>query len=138
MLSAEEIDTYLAPMTEEQVASIRAIRSLILGRVPDLVEEIDTGKWFGGLLTYHSSDKVFVFALGPLSAGKTTLHSMAYYCSKDLQERFGASLKKITSGKSCFKFKTHTDFPEDALLGLIDSTPKFLVVARETFAKRKK
>jgi hypothetical protein len=63
---------------------------------------------------------------------------MAYYCSKVLQDTHGPALKKFLSGKSCMKFKHSADVPEDALRGIVGSTPNFLPVARETFAKRKK
>ena len=138
MLTNEDIDAYLSPLTEEQSASIRAIRALIIERTPYLVEEIDSGKWFGGLLTYHTEDRVFVFALGPLSAGNTTFHMMAFYASTTLQEKYGAELKKLLSGKSCIKFKQASQLPEEAIRGIIDATPKYIDVAQEMFAKRKK
>jgi len=138
MLSTEEIDTYLEPMTADQAANIRAIRGLIGEIAPDLVEEIDAGKWFGGLLTYHTPDRVFVLALGPLTAGVTTFHMMAFYMSPVLQERHGAALKKFQGGKSCIKFKRFADVPEDAIRDIVASTPKYAEIAREMFAKRKK
>ena len=138
MLSDAEIDAYLEPMDAEQSAAIRAMRSLIVELNPDLVEEIDTGKWFRGLLTYHTGDKIFVFALGPLTGGYTTFHSMAYYGSTALQERHGAALKKFLSGKSCMKFKNFADLPEAAIRDIAGSTSSYMQVAREIFAKRKK
>ena len=138
MLSDEQLEGYLEPMTEEQRAGIRAVRGWVADANLDLIEEIDTGKWFGGLLTYHSDDRIFVFALGPLKDGFTTFHMMAFYGSKVLQERHVEALKKLLSGKSCIKFRNFSDVPEDALRDIIGATPKYAEVAREMFAKRKK
>lgn len=138
MLSDEQLEGYLEPMTEEQRAGIRAVRGWVADANLDLIEEIDTGKWFGGLLTYHSDDRIFVFALGPLKDGFTTFHMMAFYGSKALQERHGPALMKLLSGKSCIKFKHVSQVPEEALRDIIAATPKYLEVAREMFAKRKR
>jgi hypothetical protein len=138
LLSDQELNAYLEPMSEEQSASIRAVRKLLIELAPDLTEEIDAGKWFGGLLTYHTDDRIFMFALGPLSAGYTTFHMMPFYGSKTLQESYGPALKKLLSGKSCIKFKQYSDVPEDALCGIIGSTPNFAEIARVMFAKRKR
>ena len=138
MLTRLEIDNYLESMTAEQAASIRSVRSLIVELNPYLVEEIDTGKWFGGMLTYYTEDRINVFALGPLTGGFTTFHMMAFYGSKVLQERHVEALKKLLSGKSCIKFRNFSDVPEDALRDIIGATPKYAEVAREMFAKRKK
>jgi hypothetical protein len=137
MLSNEEFDAYLAPLPVDQAACIRAVRSLIEELNPFLTEEIDTGKWFGGLLTYHTEDRIIVFALGPLSGGFTTFHMMAFYGSSALRERQGEALKKLLSGKSCIKFKTPPQIPENALRDIIGATPKYLEVAREMTEKRR-
>ena len=138
MLAITEIDAYLDALTGDQSESIRAVRAQIVESNPDLFEEIDSGKWFGGMLTYHTQDRILVFALGPLSGGFSTLHMMAYYGSSALQERHGAELKKLLSGKSCVKFKHHTQLPQAAILDILAATPKYAEAAREMFAKRKK
>ena len=138
MLSVQEIDAYLAGKTEDQKASIRKVRELIVELNTYLVEEIDTGKWFGGMLTYYTEDRINVFALGPLTGGFTTFHMMAFYGSPALQAQHGVALKKLLSGKSCIKFKDFSEVPEPALRGVIEATPKYAELAREMFAKRKK
>jgi hypothetical protein len=138
MLSSEEIDDYLVPLTAEQASAIRGVRSLIVGLNPDLTEEIDTGKWFGGKLTYYTSDRIQVFALGPLSDGFSTFHMMAYYGSPELQAKHAASLKKLLTGKSCIKFKQFSQVPEPALRDIITATPNYAISARDFFAKRNK
>jgi hypothetical protein len=137
MLAPEEIDDYLAPMTEHQNASIRAVRRLITELNPDLIEEIDTGKWFGGKLVYYTSDRIHVFALGPLLDGFSTFHMMAYYGSPALQERHGADLKKLLTGKSCIKFRDFSQIPEPAIRDIISATPIYAETARAFLAKRK-
>ena len=138
MLTQEEFDAYLAPMTPEQNACIRSVRSLILEATSNLIEEIDAGKWFGGLLTYYTEDRIHAYALGPLKGGYTTLHMMPYYGSTVLQERHGVAFKKILSGKSCIKFKDVSQIPVEAIRDIVASTPKYAEVAREMFAKRKR
>ena len=138
MLSKEQIDAYLEPMTAEQSASIRSIRDMIAELNLHLHEEIDKGKWFGGQLTYYTEDRIHAYALGPLTGGFTTFHMMPFYGSKTLQERHGPALKKLLSGKSCIKFKTYSQIPEDALRDILAATPKYAELAREMFAARKK
>lgn len=137
MLETEKIDDYLAPMTGTQATSIRAIRQLIVELNPELIEEIDTGKWFGGKLVYYTPDRIQVFALGPLSDGFSTFHMMAYYGSPALQERHGADLKKLLTGKSCIKFKEFSQIPDAAIRDIIAATPVYAETARAFFAKRK-
>lgn len=123
MLESEAIEEYLRPLTGDQAHAIRSIRALIFELNPRLVETVDEGKWFGGLLTYNTTDGMFVYALGPRTGGCTTFHMMAYYCSASLQERHAAALKRVLSGKSCIKFKRYADVPEDALRDIISSAP---------------
>jgi len=138
VLTDERIDAYLAPLSGEQADCVRGVRSVIQELNSDLIEEIDEGKWFGGLLTYYTGDRIHVFALGPLTGGNTTFHSMAYYGSTALQERHGAALKRLQSGKSCFKLQRIDQFPVDALRDIVAATPRYAEVAREMFAKRKR
>lgn len=115
MLSPEEIDAYLEPLTEDQRASVRAFRSLIQQHCPDLAEKVDTGKWFRGMLTYTSPEGTFLYALGPRSGGDSTFHMMPYYASPVLKDRHGEALKKLESGKSCIRFKRPDQVPMDAI-----------------------
>jgi hypothetical protein len=119
MLSNDIIAKYLEPLTAEQQVSIQAFRRLLIAQAPSLVEQIDEGKWFVGLLTYSLPTGQFAFALGPRAHGFTTFHMMPYYESKALQERHGAALKKFLSGKSCIKFKNYADLPEESLADII-------------------
>jgi hypothetical protein len=79
---------------------------MILETDPTLSERIDEGKWFGGMLVYDAPSGFFLFALGARAAGKSTFHMMPYYGSKELQSKYGPSLKKVLSGKSCALFTT--------------------------------
>src|SRR5579862_2466316 len=65
MLTSDELAAYLNPLPLGQVAGIQGVRRMIQELAPDLVEQIDDGKWFRGLLTYHTPDGIFAYALGP-------------------------------------------------------------------------
>ncbi len=138
MLSSHDIDRYLKALTPEQADSVRSVRKLIFEYSPSLVEQVDEGKWFNGLLTYSTRDGLFVYALGPRSGGFTTFHMMPYYGSMPLQERNGAALKPFLTGKSCIKFKRFEDLPEPAIRDILGTTKKFQAVAKEMMEKRKK
>jgi hypothetical protein len=137
ILSDKQFEAYLAPLSAEQSSSIRALRTLIMKYAPELVEKVDDGKWFGGLLTYDNSAGQFVFAVGPRSKGLTTFHMMPFYGSKSLQERHAASLKKFLSGKSCIKFLHTADLPEEALIDIIDAGTKQMPEIMASFQKSK-
>lgn len=136
MLSNDEFEDYLRPLGTDQVASIRAVRALILEISPHLTEAIDSGKWFSGLLTYTAPGGVFAYALGPRSGGFTTLHMMPYYASPTLQQRHGGALKKLLSGKSCIRFKHFSDIPEGVLSDIFISGPAALEEAVKARAER--
>ena len=123
MLSDEALADYLATCTQEQSGSITEVRSLILDHCPDLVEVVDEGKWFGGLLTYSTNERMFLYALGPRSGGFTTFHMMPYYGSPALKERHEGVLKGFLTGKSCIKFKRFSDVPEASIRDILSSTP---------------
>ena len=120
MLSDSAIDDYLAPLAPEQQAAIRAVRTAIVAQDPNLVEAVDTGKWFGGMLTYHTPGEVFLYALGPRTGGATSFHMMAYYALADLPERHGPALKRFLTGKSCIQFKRYEDLTPDAIVAIQD------------------
>ncbi len=137
MLSPEVFDAYLEPLTAEQSTAIRGVRELIQELAPGLVEAIDDGKWFRGLLTYHTADRIFAYALGPRS-GRTTFHMMPFYGSGELQSRHGAALKPFLTGKSCIRFRTVEELPLAALRDIVGATERCAQVAREIMVSRKK
>ncbi len=125
MLSESELSEYLAALTPDQVAIIRLIRPLILESNPTLVEIVNEERWLGGLLTYNLPAGAFVYALGPVKSGKTTLHLMPYYASKELQDKHGATLKKLLTGKSCIQMKTVADVPVNVLNDIFECSQDF-------------
>ncbi len=137
MLPDATLQIYLTGLEPQQADSVVAIRNLILNCCPDLDEQIDEGKWFGGLLTYSSNDSIFIFALGPRAGGFTTLHMMPYYGSSILRERHEKVLKKFLTGKSCIRFLHAHDLTTEAIVDIFQSTSKFLEMARR-FTKRKR
>ncbi len=137
MLPKETIKSYLKLLSAEQSGSIMAIRALLSTNAPTLVEQVDEGKWFKGLLTYTLPSGQFAFALGPRASGFTTFHMMPYYGSKELQERHGPTLKKFLSGKSCIKFKNYTDLPEECLVDIITKGTTQLSTIYTQFVRKK-
>ena len=128
MLSDAEFDHYTASLEPHQAGAISAVRNLIRELNPGVVERIDDGKWFVGLLTYSTPEGAFLYALGPRS-GRTTFHMMAYYGSKALQERHGPSLKPFLTGKSCIRFDSFEQLPEGALRDIIEGSPEWVLSA---------
>ncbi len=129
MLPGDVVNKYLEPLTPSQREAVTQMRLLIFEICPTLVEEIDQGKWFGGLLTYNTTDGLFAFALGPRGEGLTTFHMMPYYGSPLLQQRHSAVLKKFLTGKSCIRFQNFADLPEEALRDILSSTEKMREMA---------
>lgn len=123
MLSDSAFEEYLKPLEPDQAAAIRSVRELLRETSPNLVEAIDDGKWFGGLLTYTAPSGTFAYALGPRSGGFTTFHMMPYYASEVLQQRHGTALKTLLTGKSCIRFRHFGDVPETALRDILSSGP---------------
>ncbi len=136
-LSTQQLNEYLAPLTANQVEAITKLRSLILEYNPTLQESIDTGKWFGGMLTYTTPTSMFVYALGPRKNDHTAFHMMPYYASPDLQQKHGQALKKILSGKSCIKFARYDEIPLDAIRDILTNAPSVMAKLQEFLAKRK-
>jgi hypothetical protein len=136
-LTNKQFDQYLAPLTQPQAESITSIRALINQYDPGLSEQIDTGKWYGGLLVYRNSDESTVYALGPRANGKTTFHILPYYASSELQEKYGKVLAQYLSGKSCLLFAPVDELPIAALAEVISGGSKRLAQAKDSLSNRK-
>lgn len=95
MLSRQALQDYLEPLKPDQIEAITSIRRLIFEHNPSATEEIDEGKWFGGLLTYNTPAGHFLYALGPRKDGSTTFHMMPYYSLPDLPTRHSARQEPI-------------------------------------------
>jgi hypothetical protein len=137
MLSPQEIDDYVGSLTADQAASVRFIRTLLLETSPDLIEKVDDGKWFRGLLTYDTPDGIFAYALGPLSGGLTTFHMMPFYGCKELRDLHGAALKPFISGKSCIRFRNAEQLPQDSLRDIVGRTDAYAQIAKQIMDSRK-
>jgi hypothetical protein len=138
-LTAEQLGEYLEPLDTNQAESVRLLRQLLQECEPDLNEAVCADKWYGGLLVYTAANGYPIYALGPRSAGKTTLHMMPYYGSSVLQERHGAALKKFASGKSCLMFVSASELPLDAIRDICTGgSQKLLGALKERDAGRKK
>ncbi len=138
VLNQAEIDNYLAGLSPEQAETVRFLRSLILSADLPVREHIETGKWYTGLLVYETESGLTVYALGPLSGGFTTFHSMAYYGSAKLQASHGAALKKVLTGKSCLKVRRVEELPADAIHDIIAAGPAYVEAATKMFEERRR
>lgn len=121
MLTNDEFNAYLSPLNEDQRECVTALRALVREKCPDLVEAIDEGKWFKGLITYTSPSGVFLYGLGPRKGGATTFHMMPFYGSAELKARHGEAFKKVLSGKSCIQFKRLDEVPMDAIADVLET-----------------
>lgn len=130
MMQDADFQEYISPLTQAQQESIGAIRSLMAQAETDFSEEIETGKWWNGLLVYKASG-VSVFALGPASGGTTTFHMMPYYCSAELQALHGQTFKPIQTGKSCIRVKSAQQIPVEAIRDVIAATPHCVEMNRQ-------
>jgi hypothetical protein len=89
------------------------------------------------MIVYSTIEGHFVYALGPRSRGKITFHMMPYYSSPALQKKYGPSLKKFLSGKSCILFKQVDDLPLTAIKEIIGSgTKKYRTLMNQMTKKR--
>lgn len=135
-LSDEAIENYLQPLDPAQVEIITLLRGLILESGQGLDERIETGKWYTGLLVYDAPGRLTTYALGPRSGGYTTFHMMPLYGSPVLQERHGATLKPILSGKSCIKVRSIEQIPLAAVRDIIAAGPRYIGIAGQLLAER--
>jgi len=114
-LSDQEIADYLAGLTPDQKGVVRALHCLIRRADPGLDEKIDEDKWYSGLITYSLPGRDVIYAVGPRAGGMVTFHVYPLYCGQESLEKYGPSLKKLISGKSCLRIRTADQLPLDAL-----------------------
>ena len=131
------VEKYLSELEPEQKANVLEIRKLIQRYAPGLTEKVSDGKWLKGLIVYYTAEGHFVYALGPRSHGKTSFHMMPYYGSPILQKKYGSTLKKFLSGKSCIMFKQVDDLPLTAIKEIIGSGTKKYINLMSQMAKNR-
>jgi hypothetical protein len=135
----DAVEKYLSELEPLQKANVLEIRKLIQKNSPGLTEKVSDGKWLKGLIVYTTAEGHFVYALGPRSRGRTSFHMMPYYGSLALQKKYGSTLKKFLSGKSCILFKRSDDLPLAVIKEIIRSgTKKYRAVMNQMKKKGSK
>lgn len=136
-MTDDEFDSFLLACSDDQVAALRELRSLIRRNCDGLDETLNSGKWLKGFVFYSTSGQM-IYAMGPKGKGLTSLHLMPYYGSPTLQERHGAALSQFLTGKSCIAFRRYSDLPVDALTDIIGKgTPVMVRMLQERARDRR-
>lgn len=118
-MTDEEFDRWVQAFSEDQIESLRGLRSLILEYTNGLQESVNNGKWLTGYV-FYSSASTMIYAIGPKGTLKTTLHMMPFYGSVALQRRHGAALAPFLTGKSCIAFRKFPDLPIRHLVNIFE------------------
>jgi hypothetical protein len=129
---AKTVGEYLAELTADRGAAIGVVREVILERLPEGYEESMQFGMIGYVVplekfpvTYNGQPLMYA----ALAAQKNymSLYLMNVYADKETErwfvERYRASGKKLTMGKSCVRFKRVDDLPIDLICDAIARTP---------------
>lgn len=133
-MTDEEFEGFLVGCSDDQVNSLRGLRSLIDQNSAGLDEGVNTGRWLNGYVFYSAHGQM-IYAIGPKGKSKTTLHMMPYYGSPVLQERHGEALSTFLSGKSCIAFHGYSELPLDALTDIICRGTQVMIRMLEELAR---
>ena len=127
-LSPVELDIFLTSASPGQQAIVRTLREIITRRAGELAERVNRGKWLKGYLFFEGPGDQMVFAIGLTAARTVTLHLMPYYGSRELQDRYRATLGPFQVGKSCLRFADPAGLPAEAIGAVADATPRYLEI----------
>ena len=129
---AKTVGEYLAELPADRGAAIGVVREVILERLPEGYEESMQFGMIGYVVplekfpvTYNGQPLMYA----ALAAQKNymSLYLMNVYADKETErwfvERYRASGKKLTMGKSCVRFKRVDDLPIDLICDAIARTP---------------
>jgi uncharacterized protein YdhG (YjbR/CyaY superfamily) len=129
---AKTVSDYLKELPEDRKKAISKIRSAIRKNLPKGYKE--NMNW--GMISYEVpfsicpdtyNGKPLVYAGLASQKQHMGLYLMGLYNSKALQKKFGPRLKKeaprVSSGKSCLKFKKLEDLPLDLVGEMIAAIP---------------
>ncbi|MFQ5575569.1 MAG: iron chaperone [Anaerolineae bacterium] len=108
----QTLESYLANLTPERQAALKAVRALIFETVPQTVETIRYG-----MPTYEHNGQV-VCALA------SQKHYMSLYMDVGLVETHKEALKHLNVGKSCIRFKKLEALPLDTIRRILAQTVK--------------
>lgn len=118
-MTDEDFERWLQSYSEDQIDSLRRLRSLIIEHTNGLEESLNDGKWLKGYVFYSSGSNM-IYAIGCKGNSKTTLHMMPFYGSAVLKERHGAALTPFLTGKSCIAFQKFSDLPISTLIDIFE------------------
>jgi hypothetical protein len=125
-LSRVEIDIFLSSASPGQQAIVRTLRDIITGRAGELAERVSTGKELKSYLIFDGPGDQMVFAIGLTAARTVTVHLMPYDGSRELHDRYAATLGPFMVGKNCVRFADPAELPADAIGAIADATPRYL------------
>ena len=147
--AAQTVAEYLKSLPSEQRSVVSAVRDLIRRRLPRGYEE--TMNW--GMITYELPLARYPdtyngqpLAYASLAAQKNNyaLYLMGGYSDPAvrtaLEAGFKKAGKKLDMGKSCLRFRSLDDLPQDVIGHAIASTPptKLIALYEQAHPKKKK
>lgn len=128
--------------SEETLAEINQTLTFIRKFDKTLVEKPGDSKWTDGHTVFcfeNDEPGMYTHMVGALKNGSVTWHMMPMYGVTEMKEKWGDALSSFVSGKSCIKFKTFSELPQDALEDIVkNGGPLFKKEMEAYYAKRKK
>ena len=133
-----DVRAFLEALDPEQRDLAEPLHTLVLESAPSLRAWVNTDRWLAGYLFYGTNASGMVFGIGPTAKSSVTFHAMPWYGSPELRARYADELDRYVAGKSCLRFPAGTVLPLDALRGVVEATPRYLEVAADALAKRRR
>ena len=125
--AATTVEDYLAELPPERAQVMQAVRELVLGAVPDGVEESMNGMILYEIplerypVTYNNQPLMFAGLAAQKNNFSLYLHGV--YASDDVEQRFRDAYAtagvKLDMGKSCVRFKRLDQLVPDAITGAL-------------------
>jgi hypothetical protein len=133
-----DVRAFLDALDPAQRALAQPLHELVLEAAPSLRAWVNTDRWLAGYL-FHGTDAAgMVFGIGPTARSSVTFHAMPWYGSPELRARYDDALGGYVAGKSCLRFPAGTVLPLDALRSIVEATPRYLEIAAEALADRRR
>ncbi len=134
----DDVRAFLDALDPAQRALAEPLHTLVYEAAPSLRAWVNADRWLAGYLFHGTDDAGMVFGLGPTARSSVTFHAMPWYGSPELRARYAEELDRYVAGKSCLRFPAGTALPLDALRGVVESTPRYLEIAAEALARRRR
>jgi hypothetical protein len=133
-----DVPAFLESLAPAQRALAEPLHVLVLESAPSLRAWVNTDRWLVGYLFHGTDASGMVFGIGPTARSSVTFHAMPWYGSPALRARYADELGRYVAGKSCLRFPADTVLPLDALRGVVEATPRYLEVAADALASRRR